>query len=87
MSPNRKRLYKYFFGYFVIVMAFAVIPQSISFWNRVDPHMLGLPFAQMAVIVFAILLILGLASLFVLEGVLNDRERRERLAESEQNGH
>ena len=80
MSKKRKQLYAVFIGYFVILLGLTISPVSIAYWNRLEPHIFGLPFAQFMVILFSLLLIIGLLIWFVLEGKLNEKERvmRER---------
>jgi len=57
----------------------AVFPPIVNLWNKIDPHIFSLPFSQATVIFIAILLIAGLLSWFVLEGLLNAQEKAKRL--------
>lgn len=78
MSRKRRQLYFGFLSYFAVVLGCAVFPPVIRLWNRIDPHVLGLPFAQATVIAISVLLTGGLALWFILEGRLNVEERSAR---------
>jgi len=79
VTKNRRTLYLCFGVYFFIVLTIAVFPPIVNLWNKIDPHILSLPFSQATVIFIACLLIVGLLSWFLLEGVLNAREKAKRL--------
>jgi len=78
MTKQRKKLYLGFAIYFITVLCIAVFPPFVSFWNKLEPHILGLPFAQFTVISLALFFISGLLSWFILEGRLNKEESAKR---------
>lgn len=78
MTRERKRLYIFFVSYFLVLMCITVLPPVVGLWNTIEPRILGLPFAQLTVIVLALLFCLGLLGWFRLEGKLNTREKRLR---------
>lgn len=64
--------------YFVVILALAVLPPFVAVWNRINPHVLGLPFAQFSILAFAAALSGGLVAWYVTEGKLNKDEALER---------
>jgi len=75
MSKKRKQLYLVYIIYFVAVLLLAVFPPIVDLWNKINPHILGLPFAQFTVICISVLLIIGLTTWYYFEGKLNVVER------------
>jgi len=78
MSKNRAKLYIRFLIYFTAVLIVAVFPPIVDLWNQIEPHIFGLPLAQISVITIAVLMIFGLMLWFFLEGRLNEAEKKLR---------
>ena len=78
MSKKRKQLYLCSSIYFFVVLACAIFPPIMPLWNKIEPHVFGLPFAQFSILVFSVLLIVGFLVWFVLEGKLNEQETMRR---------
>lgn len=78
MTKKRKKMYIRFSIYFLIVLAYTIFPPLVSLWNKLEPHVLGLAYAQFTVIVCSLLLCAGLFFWFKLEGKLNDEEKAMR---------
>ena len=78
MNNRRGRLQFAFLIYFVIVLGVTVFPPAVRQWNRVHPHIVGLPLSQFCILLFAILLSIGLILWYVLEGQIDVKEAKER---------
>ena len=78
MTKKRKQMYIGFSIYFLIVFAYIVFPPFVSLWNKLEPHILGLAYAQFTVILCSLLLCAGLFLWFKLEGKLNAEEKAMR---------
>jgi hypothetical protein len=78
MKIQRRQLQSIFLTYFAVVMTLAVFPPAVEQWNRIDPHILGLPLSQFCILLFACLLSAGLVLWFILEGRIDEREAAER---------
>lgn len=79
MAKARMRLQLGFLLYFGIVLGVAVLPPAVRMWNRVSPHILGLPLSQFMILLLAALLTGGLIAWYYLEGLINRREAAEHV--------
>ena len=78
MKSQRRQLQSMFLAYFAVVMTLAVFPPAVEVWNRVHPHILGLPLSQFCILLFACLLSAGLVLWYFLDGRVDEREAAER---------
>ena len=78
MKQQRRRLQFGFLVYFAVIMTLAVFPPAVEQWNRIRPHVLGLPLSQFCILLFACLLSAGLIIWYLLEGRIDEREAAER---------
>jgi hypothetical protein len=74
MEISRKIIQVIFLFYFFIVLSLAVLPPFVSIWNQINPHVLGLPFAQFSILAFAFALGGGLVAWYLAEERLNKKE-------------
>ena len=82
MTNQRKRLQLAFVSYFVCVLGVAILPPIVDIWNRVTPHVLGLPFSQFVILALAVLLSVGLVAWYDLDGRLDQHEAALRAGSS-----
>lgn len=83
MTKKRKNLYIGWGIYFIIVIGFvsSVLVQPI--WDKLNPHIIGLPFSIFVVVACQFLICIGLCAMFIMDRNLQDKEEKQREAGEE----
>lgn len=81
---TKKTLYILASIYFIITFGFIIFPPIVSMIDKIEPHVLGLPFFQFCLLASCFLMAFGLIAWFLLEcGIENNQwEKEDREVES-----
>lgn len=78
MTKARKKLYLLFGIYFVALVLYIASVPTQAIWNRLDPHLLGMPFNQCNIILVQLLIAIGLMVFYKKDYKLQMKETEMR---------
>jgi predicted PurR-regulated permease PerM len=80
MTKKRKKLYLGWGIYFIVIIGYISVVAFQPIWDRLEPHIIGLPFSVFSIVLVQLLICGGLCALFILDGkiVAKEKEQRER---------
>lgn len=78
MTKARKSLYWKFGIYFIVLVVYIASTPTQAFWDRLDPHFLGIPFNEWNIIIVQLLIALGLMVFYVRDHKLQLKETEMR---------
>ena len=74
MSTKKRVLYAVMTIFYIVIFYFMAWPSGTAITDRIEPHLLGLPFYQGVILYGSLLMAIGLIVWFVIEVKIEDKE-------------
>jgi predicted PurR-regulated permease PerM len=78
MTKKRKQLYLGWGIYFIVVIAYIAAVSLQPIWDRLEPHIIGLPFSVFNIVLAQLLICGGLCVMFAMDGKVVAEEKAKR---------